>query len=217
MAEKEEKQKPKAKVIKPEEKKKSTAKKVSKKQTTQKVEKNIETDEIKDFVDKSAEAIKEEAKVAADKISKVSEEISTKVAHAVSDINEETPIVTKETMNRVIYALIIVVVLIVIIKIFGLFIEIGENLFKDNKWVLNRAESYLANFTNDPIDEIECDSKSKYKDGFIVKCDLESLELQNKWMTDDIYVGVKENNHGYVTYCAPSTYKSDIRKCLRKN
>ena len=213
----EKKQKPKAKVIKPEEKKKSTAKKVSKKETVKKTEVKKETNEIKEFARKSSEVIKEEAKVAADKISKVSEEISDKVAHAASDINEETPIVTKETMSRVIYALIIVVVLVIVIKIFGMFIDIGESLFKDNRWVLNRAESYLANFANDPMDEIDCDKKSKYKDGFIVKCEFESVELENKWMTDEIYVGVKENKHGYVSYCAPSTYKADIRRCLRKN
>lgn len=220
MAEKEEKQKPEAKVIKPKAKKtskKSTVKKVSEKETVKKVENKKENDELKEFIDKSTEVIKEETKVAAEKISKVSEEISDKVANAVSDIDDETPILTKETMSRVIYALIIIVVLIVIIKIFGLFIEIGESLFEDNKWVSNRAETYLANFTNDPIDEVDCDKKSKYKGGYIVKCDLESIELQNKWMTDEIYVGVKENKSGYVSYCAPSDYKSDIRRCLRKN
>lgn len=210
--------KPKAKVIEP--KKKRTLTKNTKKE----VKKELNTEEIKqqtkDVIDKTTDVIKDEVAVAADKISKVAKIASEKMSNVANEIkedNKETKIVTTETMWRVVVALILVAIIWVAFQVFSLVFEIGKNMFDDKDWVESRTEAYVDSFgSNMMYDDVDCDFKHKYKGGYILKCELDSLELMNKFADKEVYVGIMKYRDNSIDYCVPSSSKSEIKKCLKE-
>lgn len=168
----------------------------------------------------SKEEIKDMAVVADDKISRVDKAASEKmgdVATNLKDNKRETKVVTSETMTRVLIALVFVVIIWVTFQIFAIIFGIGKNLFNNDEWAEDRAEIYLSGFSNHVMaDDIDCDEMYKYKGGNVLKCELDSFDLIEKWNTKELYVGVTKYRDGSVSYCAPSVNKSEIKKCLKE-
>lgn len=155
-----------------------------------------------------------------EKISVVAKNLSGKINNGFEGFKKETkerPLWTNETINRVIIALIIVIIVFVFLKLIGCIFNNGSSLFGRNAWAINQTESYISGFSYGVKEQdLKCKVKSHKRSVFLMECKLKSNELQTQWQTDKLFVSVIEYKNGEAGFCAPASNKREAKECLER-